>query len=229
MSILVDLIVVIIFALFIYFGFKQGLVNTFFSLTTFFLTIILAFLLYAPFSSLIASSVIGEKIGQSVHNLITIQSNTTNEESTQEMPAEQDKLDSFFSIIPSMKDNIIKSGEQAIKTATDTITDNIAKALTGLIINLITIVILLVSIWLLLRLLKGLLNTVAKLPLIGPINKILGGLVGILNGAIIVYVVLWIILFASPFGNMDGIITAINGSTIAKPMYEQNLIVSFMK
>ena len=72
MSIVLDLIVILIIALFTFIGYKQGLIKTAIKITSFFIAIIIALILYKPVSALIIkNTTIDDKIESTIIEKIT--------------------------------------------------------------------------------------------------------------------------------------------------------------
>ena len=72
MSIVLDLIVILIIALFTFIGYKQGLIKTAIKITSFFIAIIIALVLYKPVSALIIkNTTIDDKIESTIIEKIT--------------------------------------------------------------------------------------------------------------------------------------------------------------
>ena len=67
MSVVLDLIVILIIALFTFIGYKQGLIKTAIKITSFFIAIIIALVLYKPVSALIIkNTTIDDKIESTI-------------------------------------------------------------------------------------------------------------------------------------------------------------------
>ena len=72
MSIVLDLIVILIITLFTFIGYKQGLIKTAIKITSFFIAIIIALILYKPVSALIIkNTTIDDKIESTIIEKIT--------------------------------------------------------------------------------------------------------------------------------------------------------------
>ena len=68
MSIIIDLIIVLIMLLFIFLGYKRGLVKVAFKLCTFFIAIIVAFVFYKPVAKLVIANT---NIDETIETAIT--------------------------------------------------------------------------------------------------------------------------------------------------------------
>ena len=112
MSIVLDLIVILIIALFTFIGYKQGLIKTAIKITSFFIAIIIALILYKPVSALIIkNTTIDDKIESTIIEKIT-------------------------------PEGFIKEANNTIKDTAETITVKIIEVCTVLILYLISRIVL---------------------------------------------------------------------------------------
>ena len=119
MSVVLDLIVILIIALFTFIGYKQGLIKTAIKITSFFIAIIIALVLYKPVSALIIKSTIIEKI-------------TPEGMKPEDEASEATKIPQGF----------IKEANNTIKDTAETITVKIIEVCTVLILYLISRIVL---------------------------------------------------------------------------------------
>lgn len=203
---ILDLIILIILALFTFIGYKKGLINTAFSILSFFIAIILSFILFKPISNIVISKTnIDESIQKTVYEKISVKDN--------------DELrNNFDSLIENKKDEI-----------TDTIRTEISQKVSNLIINIIIWILILVITKIILFFFKSILNAIANLPLLKQINKTGGLIFGFLKGLFIIYILFAILLLLSNIIAFDNFNSLLNTSILAKFLYNNNILIFLLK
>lgn len=155
---LVDLAIILTLAICIFFGYRRGLIGVAFKIVSFFLAIIIAFILYKPVSNIIIN-------------------HTNIDDSIQAMVVE--KVQAQSSSETEVKENGTSVGsyiEESLKNATvETVNGaivDVATQITTAIINIIIFVIVYVIARLILLFAKGMLDIIAGLPIIKQTNKV---------------------------------------------------------
>jgi uncharacterized membrane protein required for colicin V production len=202
MSIVLDLIVILIIALFTFIGYKQGLIKTAIKITSFFIAIIIALILYKPVSALIIkNTTIDDKIESTIIEKITPEGMKPEDEAS-----EATKIPQGF----------IK---EANNTITETITVKIIEVCTVLILYLISRIVL--------KFIAALGDLIAKLPILKQFNKLGGTIFGALKGLLIVYVILAVVYLISPLLKEDAT-KSIDETILTKAMYNNNIITKII-
>ena len=205
MGIILDLIVVLIVALFTFIGYKQGLIKTAIKITSFFIAIIVALVLYKPVSTLIiGSTTIDDKIESTIIEKITPEGMNPEDEAS-----ETTKIPQGF-----------------IKEANNSIKDT-AKTITVKIIELCTVLVLYIIARIVLKFIAALGDLIAKLPILKQFNKLGGTVFGALKGLLIVYIILAIIYLISPLLK-ENTTKKIDESILIKFMYNNNVITKLI-
>ena len=205
MGIILDLIVVLIVALFTFIGYKQGLIKTAIKITSFFIAIIVALILYKPVSTLIIdSTTIDDKIESTIIEKITPEGMNPEDEASE----------------------TTKIPQKFIKEANNSIKDT-AKTITVKIIELCTVLVLYIIARIVLKFIAALGDLIAKLPILKQFNKLGGTVFGALKGLLIVYIILAIIYLISPLLK-ENTIKKIDESILIKFMYNNNVITTLI-
>ncbi len=123
MSIIIDLIIVLIMLLFIFLGYKRGLVKVAFKLCTFFIAIIVAFVFYKPVAKLVIANT---NIDETIETAITRKILPEGATETQEVDLSQD--------LPSI---ILKNSSDTVQSISKSFTNTIIETACLLLIFII--------------------------------------------------------------------------------------------
>ena len=199
MNYLIDIILLAIIALFTFIGYKKGLIKVAFGLVSFFLSILIAVVLYKPVSNFIINyTTIDDKIEQAIEERL-VSSDTAKEET----------------------DNIILNYYSDVKYASS---DMIAQTISQSLINISCILIVFIISKIILLFFRFSGDLIAKLPLIKQFNSAGGFIYGLLKGFVVVYIILAIIAILSPIIDISNLLSMINSSIITNIMYNNNII-----
>lgn len=202
---LIDLIVLGIIALSAFIGYKQGLIKSAIKILSFFIAIAVALVLYKPVANIvIEKTTIDDKISNTIVENISLEEQNKDEESN------------VKNIIP----------DAIVKTTNGTINE-MAQTLSTKIVEICVVLILYILVRIALRFISALADLVAKLPIIKQFNKLGGLIYGFVKGIFMVYVLLAILYLLSPLINKDTI-NKIDGTTLTKFMYNNNLITNII-
>lgn len=205
-AIIIDLVLILIIALFTFIGYKQGLVKAAIKIFSFFIAIVIALVLYKPISNIvIENTTVDDKIKSTMVENVKI-----NEEENTE------------------GSNILKNNltNKIIAGANDTM-EQIAGAFTIKIIEIGVILLLYVIARIILRFISALTDLITKLPIIKQINKTGGIIYGFVKGVIIVYVLLGIIYLISPTIKSNAL-NEIDNTIITKQIYNNNILLKIV-
>lgn len=176
---------VIIIALFMIIGVKNGLIKQIFDLFAFFITWALTWILYPYLASVLLKTPVYDFVSGWL--IMTLNNNDLISAS----------LPEFFSDLPLfIKDSIVISSKQAFEN----VISSTAEALSVLTVNILSIIILFIALRILSSIIKKIGKNINKIILIGPFNMLLGGAFGVLKGVFIVYIALMIISFLPTTG-----------------------------
>ena len=204
---ILDIGCIIILAICVIIGMKQGFVKSLLGITSLFISIIASVYLYRPFIDLLygipsVSGVIDSTI-ESIKQAILSVIGTGGTEN----------LPPFLGVIIS--GDVIAAGNEMVAHA-------IAEAVFSCILVIIFILLVRFGISIIIKTL----NLFTKLPVIKQFNGLLGGIVGLFTGAMVCYIAA-IILFV--WSNTEGgawINEALSVSGIAKHFFETNILIS---
>ena len=196
MAIAVDLIVLAIVLLFVFLGYKRGLVKVAFKLCTFFIAIILAFMLYKPVAKIVIENTnIDETIETKITNKILPEGKT-----------ETDEVD----LSESLPNIILKNSENTVQS--------IAKSCSNTLIETACLVLIFIIAKIVLKFVTALADLIAKLPILKQFNKLGGTIYGIIEGLFIVFLGFAVISLIAPMLDVS-VLEAINSSTLVSICY----------
>lgn len=205
---ILDIIVVAIIVLFIFLGYKRGLVKVVISLIAFVIAIIITLILYKPVSRVIIDKTeIDENIANTIYTNIGIKDLEQEEEFIK-------YLDKYT------EENLGKSGNLILGNSVNEISYKIIELGCMIVIYLVARVALIA--------LSLLSSFITSLPIIKQFNELGGAIYGILQGLFIVYGILAIIFILASTAVNTQVIGAIEASHLCKFMYSNNLILSIL-
>lgn len=211
MSIIVDLLIVAILGLFIFLGYKRGLIGVAFKMFSFVIAIVIAFILYKPISGyIIEHTTWDDSLTSSIQEMIKGDSDQT---------INQEKVEAT----PNVISNYINSAvEKAVLDAKSNVAQAVSQDIAINIIRAATIIALFIIARIILFFLKALSDIIADLPIVKQFNDLGGIIYGVLEGILIIFVLLGII---SLFFSHTAITQAITTSSIGSILYNNNLLL----
>ena len=214
MSVVVDLIVIGIIAICIFFGYRKGLIGVLFTILSFIIALIIALILYKPISNAIITNT---EIDENIQN--TIMEKVLSSKTEENITTEQANNTSQIVV------DYINSYTNEVKNVG---TEIVAKNLAETTIRIVVLILLLIVTRIILFFFKAVFNIIAKIPIIKQVNKLGGILYGVIKGLFIIYVILAILSLLAPMISDVEIFKAINNSFIAGYMYNNNLILKLI-
>ena len=222
----VTVLVIVVFALAAY---RKGFLNTITMLLGTIVSVVVSITLSAPISQFFYKNYIAEKVGGVVERHMS-------SVGPDDIAAFSDGMESLINELPSVISGMLDSGfglnvEAWYDKILSSNMDDIARAVneviiepiaTGLLRVLIFFVMFL-TLMLIVTIVAGFLKGVNHLPLIGPLNEMLGGVLGAIQGMLYVFVlaaVLWLAL--STLGGEIGPVTedAVEQTLLFKHFYD---------
>lgn len=218
---IIDLIIIAIILVCIFFGYKRGLIGVAFKFLSLILAIILAFMLHGPVSNFIINNTsIDEKIENTISKNIDLSNyeNKTPEEISQtEGNIPQVFLNQFKKSMQNTIDNTKENVEAAL-----------VKQLSNSIINITVLIILFIVIKLILLVINLIGDIISKLPVINKFDKLGGIIYGILEGFLIVYGILALCLIIAPFIQGNNLLEILNNSNLGSMLYNNNILLKII-
>lgn len=205
MAIAVDLMVLSIVLLFVFLGYKRGLVKVAFKLCTFFIAIILAFMLYKPVAKIVIENT---NIDETIETKIT-------DKILPEGKTETDKVD----LSESLPTIILKNSENTVQS--------IAKSCSNTLIETACLVLIFIITKIVLKFVTALADLIAKLPILKQFNKLGGTIYGIIEGLFIVFLGFAVISLIAPMLDVS-VLEAINSSTLGSICYNNNILLKII-
>ncbi len=202
---ILDLIVILIIALFTFIGYKQGLIKSAIKIASFFIAIIIALVLYKPVSTLIINNTtIDDKIENTIIEKVTPEGMKPEDEASQATKIPQ---------------GFIVEANNSIKDIANTTTIKIIEVCTVLVLYIIARIAL--------KFVAALGDLIAKIPILKQFNKLGGTIFGLIKGLLIVYVILAVVYLISPLLK-ENTSNKIEKSMLTKNMYNNNLITKII-
>ena len=219
MGLIVDWIIILIFALCAFIGYKRGLTKCLLRLCTAILAIIIAVVLYKPFYNfVIDSTLIDDNIQYSIEKMI-------NKNSTEDEAAEVKENSGMPGPIVKYVNKNLK--ETAEKEKTKAITE-VSKSAAQLIVMIGCIIIIYIIAKILLRIITVVFDIFTKLPVIKQFNEIGGLLYGIIEAFFLVVVAFTLISVITPLVGNYAVTGMIEQSYIGKLFYNTNIILNII-
>ncbi len=215
MSIIMDLIIVGIFAVSIFFGYQKGLTKCVIKIFSFVIALILAAILFKPVSNLVMKNTqIEDKIKEAVINLVG------------DDIAIHGKIEEDTNLPKAMVNYINKAVEEAETEARENIVPVVAENIATTTINVGVAIGLFLVIRIGLIFVSALSSLFTDLPIVKQFDKTGGIIYGLLKAFVIVSVLLAILSFISPMIEQTGIIVAIHKSFIGSLLYDHNILLN---
>lgn len=216
MTIIIDLIIIGIFLLSTYLGYRKGLIGVAFKIVSFLIAIAITFVLYKPVTNLIIDHTDWD---ENIETFIV-------EKFAGVKTTEKGEIQQETSNMPEVVVNYINSMvKDAVNQSKEAIVLSISHGLAINILQLIVILSLFALVNLLLLFAKAILELVSELPLIKQCNEVGGIVFGMLRGILLIYILLAILSFLTPFISNFPIIAMIKSSFIGGILYNNNLIL----
>lgn len=200
MPIIFDLIIIGIFALSIFIGYKQGLLKAIIKLLSFFIAIIVALVLYRPISNAIINNTL---IDDNIKNVMVEKITPDNIQNTEE----------------NITTNLLYGAETSVEEVANTFTVNL--------INIVVILILFILVRIILIIVIKLTDIITKLPLLKQANKLGGSIFGVLRGVVLIYTILAVVYLISPLIS-NNVKEGIDKSLITSTLYNNNIILNIL-
>ena len=213
---LADIVAGIIMVLLIAWGMRKGFVKSVFSLSSLLLSLVLALTLYPVVSDFLTESVVADYVRLNVYQVF--------DSKADEAPATEDP-----DVMLNLPGSLQKTMTNAVTETADALQDTVANSVANLAINLLSILIVFVLVKLILLVLSKLLGAVARLPVIRTANKLLGGIVGGVYGILLVYLILALLTFTTTLNTFNKPTKLVIESKYVSTMYNQNILLNFLK
>lgn len=210
MGLLIDVVIVVIFVLNVYVGYKKGLINVIFNILAFFIAIAISLILYKPVSNVIIENT---NIKQNIKSMII----NNNQEENKEEKSTSNGIQAY--IENAVQGVAEEAKSQETEAAAETISVKAIEILACVILFIFTRVVLII--------LKFFTEAVSNLPIIKQLNGIGGIAYGVAKGLIIIYLILTVLYIVISINGNGKIANAIEESYVTKFLYDNNIIVNY--
>ena len=213
---IIDIIIIALIALGVFFGYKKGLVGILIGVASLILSIIVAFVLQGPVSEYLYSTPVGTSIESKVTEFVN---DTLSSENNENVDSEDNtkKENDFFSKVIQDATN----SEDTVKEASKNITMFILKGITFIGIFILVRIICYI--------LQMILNVVFDLPILHSVNKFGGMAINLVATLLKLWILLAAIQLISSVVAIDFIINLINQSYLTKLLYENNILLNILQ
>ena len=213
---IIDIIIIALIALGVFFGYKKGLVGILIGVASLILSIILAFVLQGPVSEYLYSTPVGTSIESKVTEFVN---DTLSSENNENVDSEDNtkKENDFFSKVIQDATN----SEDTVKEASKNITMFILKGITFIGIFILVRIICYI--------LQMILNIVFDLTILHSVNKFGGMAINLVATLLKLWILLAAIQLISSVVAIDFITNLINQSYLTKLLYENNILLNILQ
>ena len=219
MGLVVDFIIILIFAACVFNGYKKGLAKCLLKLLTSVLAIIVAIVLYKPIMNFVVdNTTIDDNIELSIEKTINQNKDENNSEIINEDSGLPDPVVKYVNT--NLKESVDTQKDKAVKE----VSSNAAK----LIVAVGCIIIVYIISKILLRLATIILDVFAKLPVLKQFNELGGIIYGILEGLVVILIILTLISVITPLIGNYTISNLIEQSYIGKMLYNTNIFLNLI-
>ena len=196
MSLIIDLVVVGLIALFVFIGIKRGFVKEIVSLVGFIVALVLAFSLSNVGAELAYDNFIDASVQDSVKQSITDSVKNDADGILNSVPEEFISAAKTIGIDieAAVNDSIGVNISDTAQNVALKISHDIARPVVTTLIRVILFLVLFIIIRILIGWLGKVLNIFARLPVLHSANKLLGGIVGFLRGTVIALVLCYVVI-----------------------------------
>ena len=190
MSILIDIAVIALIAVFAFIGYRKGLVKTLLNFAGVFIALIAAFYIASPLSSFVFDTFFIDRIHNGVNKAIV---NSAADTVTGAVAAVPDYIKKGAKALDINVEKVIsdsdpESGVSFAEDVAETITLKFARPIVTRLLAIILFIILFVLLRVLIKVIANALNLVARLPGLNLANRTLGAVIGFAEGLLIAYV-----------------------------------------
>ena len=207
MGIVLDVVILAIFALSVFLGYKKGIIGVIFNLVAFIIAIVITIFLCDPITNYVVENT---QIYNDIRNNIV--ENVKNDDKSE-------KENSTY---------IQKYIEENMKNTNNEIIAESSEIIARKIISIGVSIVIFIGVRIILFVIKFIIEGVATLPVIKQFNEIGGATYGVIRGIILVYAILTIMYFVVSINNTGMISQTIESSVVSKILYNNNIILNLL-
>ena len=217
MSLIIDLIILGIIILCVFFGYKKGLTKCIIKILSFVIALAIAFVLFRPVSNfIINNTTLDDNIKNSIVSIV------------EEDVSENGQVKEDSNLPKSMVEHINETINNSIDETKTTVVNTVAEQISVGIINVLVAIGLFIIARIALMFVSALSSIITDLPIIKQVDKIGGVAYGLVESLIIIFIAFAVISFISPMIESSGLIVAINKSILGSVLYNNNLLLNII-
>lgn len=217
MSLIIDLIILGLILLCVFFGYKKGLTKCVIKILSFVIAIIIAVVLFKPISNFVINNT---EIDDNIKNSIV--------EIVSDDVSETGKVKEDSNLPKSIVKHINESIETSVSETKQTVVNTVAEQISKTAVNVGVAITLFIVARIALIFVSALSSIITDLPIIKQFDKAGGIIYGLVEALIIIFIVFAIISLISPMIESSGLIAAINKSIIGSVFYNNNLLMNII-
>ncbi len=212
----IDLLILAILALSVYFGFKKGFLKTVTGLLALVISLVLAMTLYPHATKFVMKTPVYDVVYNNAINIV------------EQPKTEVGVLSEFGTGKLNLPQSFTEKIEERVDKTSDTVAQAVADFVATAAVKLVSMLGIFLVVRLLLLLISALAGLIKKLPIIGWGDSLLGALLGLFRGLLLVYILLAFVTFAASMVPESDSIRAIKYSRFAKVLYHDNVLLDFI-
>lgn len=217
MSLIIDLIILGIIILCVFFGYKKGLTKCVIKILSFVIALVIAFVLFKPVSNfIINNTTLDDNIKNSIVSIV------------EEDVSENGQVKEDTNLPKSMVEHINETINSSINETKVAVVNTVAEQISVGIINVLVAIGLFIIARIALMFVSALSSIITDLPIIKQVDKIGGVAYGLVESLIIIFIAFAVISFISPMIESSGLIVAINKSILGSALYNNNLLLNII-
>lgn len=208
MSAILDILIVVIITLTIFFAAKNGFVKTLLSGTGFLIAVVIAFLCVGTVKQYFVESSLAKNAKESLNQTLAgfVESSTEGYDPTELI--ENPQFVTLINVFGIDEDEFMAKWEEWRTENTELVRDKLVEYVSEPIVDavatVISFLVLLFGVWIILKILTYVLDKVFTLPVLKQANTFLGVILGIALAALRVYLFCAVVNFIIPFGTNLG-------------------------
>ena len=211
MGIVLDIILLAILVLSLFFGYRKGLIGVVFNLCAFLVAIIITWILYTPITNVVIKNT---EIDDNIKNVIIEKRVIQNNENKKDENGVNKYIQEYVT--------------SPITNKANDVVEETAKIVSEKVVAIGVAIVLFIVVRIGIILLKFVVEGIAKLPIIKQFDKAGGIVYGAIRGMFIIYIFLAIMFFVMSVNNSGMISNLINTSLVSKYLYANNLILNII-
>ena len=217
MSLIIDLIILGIIILCVFFGYKKGLTKCIIKILSFVIALVIAFVLFKPVSNfIINNTTLDDNIKNSIVSIV------------EEDVSENGQVKEDTNLPKSMVEHINETINNSINETKVAVVNTVSEQISIGIINVLVAIGLFIIARIALMFVSALSAIITDLPIIKQVDKIGGVAYGLVEALIIIFIAFAVISFISPMIESSGLIVAINKSILGSVLYNNNLLLNII-